>query len=465
MDRRTRMSPFTPPRRPASPWPDTLSWWWESTPAGTTTVTCLRSFTVPSPWQDVQGGYTRPRPPQAGHTVLILKKPWFSTCCTTQQQRQQHTDKRGERKHEARRVLLWEVRAAMWCVCVCVVYHALSFAGFARGGLCVGLLSAAFAAAARAECADGDGLGGALHGLHERQREADLDVVAVHGRVHPSSLSSRRCSPSPSTWPGRSSEVEAEGGTAPSTPTRARRAAHGAEEVAQDVLGVEAARSSPSHVRPSSSPSHVLRCVSEHVVALPLAFVAERFVGVADLSEARGRLLRLLLVHVGMVLLGQREVGLLDVGPRRTALHTQHLVQIATSTGGGGGGGGRGRGGGEAAPSDGRRGKSCGLGGSQATSGGGRGGPGASGAEVWEGRGSGSGWDGRQRASRPQPRRRRRRESGCMGGRCGARGAAAAPGYAQHPSEARLSRRGGRARQKGKRTRQGRAPPEGAGAA
>lgn len=78
----------------------------------------------------------------------------------------------------------------------------------------------------------------------------------------------------------------------------------------------------------ASSTTHLLGSLSVHVVLASLRLIAEHFVGLGDLLELFAGI-RVVLVRVRMVFLGQLVVRLLDVLRIALAVHAQDLVVVA----------------------------------------------------------------------------------------------------------------------------------------
>src|SRR5207244_2533167 len=128
-----------------------------------------------------------------------------------------------------------------------------------------------------------------------------------------------------------------------STPAGRRSAEQPFEQVAEvgrlAAAEIEALEAAGARLRPACSRRIAAETRAERhlgiavlvdlaaVVAGALVLVREQIVGVGDLSEALGRV-GIVLVAVGVELLGEAAVRLLDLGVARAALNAQALVQV-----------------------------------------------------------------------------------------------------------------------------------------
>lgn len=111
------------------------------------------------------------------------------------------------------------------------------------------------------------------------------------------------------------------------------------EDLAEQLLGIdrrlvlpglrEALGTCPwATATAATSPAHLLGRLAVHVVLAPLRLIAEHLVRLGHLLELLARI-RVVLVRVRVVFLGQLVVGLLYVLRIRLAVHAQHLVVVA----------------------------------------------------------------------------------------------------------------------------------------
>ena len=144
---------------------------------------------------------------------------------------------------------------------------------------------------------------------------------------------------------------------APVAAARRPEAAEAAEDVAEQVLDVDALGAAGARPRPGAAArasarpgpvaaapgarsgpcprprlrvdvlGHLAELVAERVVAPPGVGVRQHVVGLGDLLEARLR--AGVLVDVGVGGAGQLPVGALDLVGRRVARHAEHLVEVA----------------------------------------------------------------------------------------------------------------------------------------
>ena len=104
-------------------------------------------------------------------------------------------------------------------------------------------------------------------------------------------------------------------------------AEEGGENVAQIHI-IKAAEAAAKAATATGSKVRIHPCMAVLVIALALRGVAQHLVGLVDLLEP-GLGLLVAGIQVGVVLLGQLAVGLLDLIVRGGAVYAQHLVVIS----------------------------------------------------------------------------------------------------------------------------------------
>jgi hypothetical protein len=157
-------------------------------------------------------------------------------------------------------------------------------------------------------------------GLLERYWQPVIDVGATG-----------RCRPRPSAEPAEPAARRAAG--APGGATEQTL-----EDVAQ-IAGIAAAEFEMGGTRARPEPARACTAIAERrlgvavivdlaaIILCPLVLVGQQIVRRGDLAEAIRRL-GIVLVAVGMKLLGELAVRLLDLGFVRAARHAQFLIQV-----------------------------------------------------------------------------------------------------------------------------------------